>query len=191
MSANPQKRHGVGVPYRGKKVNSFADRLLAVVVNGTGSVCVPPINRLLVGISAGAVPDTLVCTAILRELPHRLAVGLVVDVRLSPLSSPWADFARRHGLDLRTYAPAGDECCSQLNDTEILLGISRRLADPKVDGVLIVGLSVATGPIARIVHDSGRPLVLGVRTPLVERALRVADAVVDIDKLAAKTEAVQ
>ncbi len=140
-------------------------------------------NRLLVGISAFGATTPDACFIALRAIPRRHMVGLLVDIGENPLLSPWAGFTQRHGLDLTTYVPSPDESAFELSEHELLLGTARGLRDPKVDAVCLIGIASELGPVARLVQASGRRLILGVRSNFVDRALRVADVVIDLDAI--------
>lgn len=145
----------------------------------------PRFKRLFVAISTVGAPPPGVCLSLLRAVPHRHLVGQLIDIGENPLLSPWAGFAQRHGLGLTTYAPSPDESALELSEQELVLATVRGLRDPKVDAVCLLGLASCPGPIARLVHASGRPIILGVRSEFVDRALRVADVVVDLDAVEA------
>lgn len=142
-------------------------------------------KRLFAAISTLGVPSPVTCNTLLRAIPHHGLVGRVIDIGEKPPLSPWTGFAQRHGLGLTAYVPDHNESALELSDQELLLGTARGLRDPKIDAVCLVGLASSPAPIARIVHASGRALILGVRSKFVERALQVADAVVDLDAVTA------
>lgn len=148
----------------------------------------PRFKRLFVGISTVDVPGPDVCLALLRAIPHRHLVGQVIDLDENPLMSPWAGFAQRHGLGLTAYVPNPDDSGVALSELELHLAVARGLRDPKVDAALLLGISSPPTPIAKLVHASGRTLILGVRSEFVGRALRVADLVVDLDAVEAHAE---
>lgn len=141
----------------------------------------PRFKRLFVGISTVDVPGPDVCLALLRAVPHRHLVGQLIDLGENPFMSPWAGFAQRHGLGLTAYVPNPNDSALALSELELHLAAARGLRDPKVDAVLLLGLASPPAPIAKLIRASGRALILGVRSEFVDRALRVADAVVDLD----------
>jgi hypothetical protein len=147
-----------------------------------------PINinakRLLVGIAASGVQDPVLCAAIVRSVPHRQLVGVVCNIGKARPAMGWIAVAQHAGLSYRAYVADPDSDAPDVEAAELQLCVARRLRDPKVDAVMLVGLVAAPGPIARAVHDSGRPLVLAVRADLAERARRCADAVIVLEEYA-------
>lgn len=145
----------------------------------------PKFVRLLVAISTVRAPSPEICLTLLRAVPHRHLVGQLIDIGENLLVSPWAGFAQRHGLGLTAYVPNPDESALGLSELELHLAVARGLRDRKVEAVCLLGLASSPAPIARLVHASGRALILGVRSEFVDRALRVADAVIDLDEVEA------
>lgn len=156
-------------------------------MNSHAEFSLPVSDHLLVGVAADGLPDGLDLRALIDLVPHRRRVGVICDARPYFLlaSSRMIPCAWNLDFAVRTYAPGVDEDVAQLNALELQLALLRRLSNRRIDTVLVVGLTMSPTPIVREIHNAGRKAILAVRTPFVARALRVADAVVDLDAFVA------
>ena len=152
----------------------------------------PFAKHLLVAVATDGIPNNVDLDVLVKSVPHRRRSGVICDARPFFLMghSPWFAIAHQLGLELRVHAPEPDETVAELNATTLVLALVKAMRQRRIDGALVLGYAVPT-PLARAIRESGRHVTLGVRSPHVARALRIADAVVDLDALAANAEVAQ
>lgn len=145
-------------------------------------------ERLLVVADEHGAPPGLDRKGVIGRIRHRHRVGFAAGVRpAGTLPSPaWITEVESLGLEAVQYAVSGGmEHARLVGAFEIVARVARALLrDMKVDVVLLLAPTVPPDPLARMIHETGRALIVA---DLAERLMpwELADATFSIDAFVA------